>query len=339
MKKVSLHDISQSLNISKGTISLVLNGRGDEKRVSKATQEKIIKFAEEHNYKANHLARGLSLGKSEMIGLVVPNISDSFYARIARRIEKRAEQLSYSVVFSSTGESKESESKLIQNMLDRQVDGLIIATCQKNSKDILRLKKYNIPFVLIDRHYPEIETNFVGMDNVGGIELAVEQLIKNGKRRIAFISLTDALEPLRERLDSYILTMKKHSLDFNEDFIQKLDYENIESAMYNVIEKLLQPPNNVEGIVFATHFLAAQGLRELKKMNISVPSELAIVSYGQMNAFDITDPPLTSIILPSDEIGDKAVDILLRCMKEKLKVYERVVLETNLIVRKSCGTQ
>lgn len=339
MKKVSLHDISQSLNISKGTISLVLNGRGDEKRVSKATQEKIIKFAEEHNYKANHLARGLSLGKSEMIGLVVPNISDSFYARIARRIEKRAEQLSYNVVFSSTGESKESESKLIQNMLDRQVDGLIIATCQKNSKDILRLKKYNIPFVLIDRHYPEIETNFVGMDNVGGIELAVEQLIRNGKRRIAFISLTDALEPLRERLDSYIQTMKKHSLDFNEDFIQKLDYENIESAMYNVIEKLLQPPNNVEGIVFATHFLAAQGLRELKKMNISVPSELAIVSYGQMNAFDITDPPLTSIILPSDEIGDKAVDILLRCMKEKLKVYERVVLETNLIVRKSCGTQ
>jgi LacI family transcriptional regulator len=224
-------------------------------------------------------------------------------------------------------------------MLDRQVDGLIIATCQKNSKDILRLKKSNVPFVLIDRHYPEIETNFVGMDNVGGIALAVEQLIRNGKKRIAFISLTDALEPLRERLESYIQTMKKHKLAFDDDFIQKLDYENIETDMYNVIEKLLHSPYNVEGIVFATHFLAAQGLRELKKMNIRVPSELAIVSYGQMNAFDITEPPLTSISLPSDEIGDKAVEILLRCMKEKLNKNERVILETSLIVRKSCGAQ
>ncbi|MCG8515027.1 MAG: LacI family DNA-binding transcriptional regulator, partial [Halanaerobiales bacterium] len=81
MKKVTLNDISERLKISKSTISLVLNGRGDEKRVSKETQEKIIKFAKEHNYKANQLARGLSTGKSDMIGLVIPNISDNFYAR------------------------------------------------------------------------------------------------------------------------------------------------------------------------------------------------------------------------------------------------------------------
>ncbi len=85
---MSLQDISKSLNISKGTISLVLNGRGDEKRVSKETQEKIIKFAKDHNYNPNQLARALSRGKSDMIGLVVPNISDVFFATIARIIEK-----------------------------------------------------------------------------------------------------------------------------------------------------------------------------------------------------------------------------------------------------------
>ncbi len=133
LKKISLQDISKSLNISKGTISLVLNGRGDEKRVSKETQEKIIKFAKDHNYNANQLARALSRGKSDMIGLVVPNISDVFFATIARRIEKKAEQSGYNVIFSSTGERIEKESRIIQSMLDRQVDGLIIASCQKKA--------------------------------------------------------------------------------------------------------------------------------------------------------------------------------------------------------------
>ena len=122
MKKISLQDISSQLNISKATISIVLNGRGDEKRVSKTTQEKIIQFARENNYKANYLARGLSLGKSDTIGLVVPNIGDSYFARIARRIERKARRSGYNVVFSSTGESKERESELIQSMLSRGVD-------------------------------------------------------------------------------------------------------------------------------------------------------------------------------------------------------------------------
>lgn len=337
MKKISLQDISESLNISKSTISLVLNRRGDEKRVSKETQEKIIKFAKEHNYKPNQLARGLSRGKSEMIGLVVPNISDSFYSLIARRIEKKAEQFGYIVVFSSTGESKERESKLIQSMLDRQVDGLIIATCQKNDNDIIELKKRNFPFVLIDRHYPEIETNFVGMDNIGGISLAAEQLIHLGRKRIGFVSLAIGLEPIRERLASYVQTMKKYGLPVEEGFIQELDYENTETDMHDVIKEMVSSPISIEGIIFATHYLTAYGLRELKRLNIQVPTDVAIVSYGQMSDFDLIEPPVTSVLLPSSEIGDMAVDILLRNMKETTLNYENVSLKTKLVVRKSCG--
>lgn len=316
----------------------MLNGRGDEKRVSKETQQKILEFAKEHNYKANQLARGLSRGKSEMIGLLVPNISDSFFARIARRIEKKAEQCGYNVVFSSTGESKERESKLIQSMLDRQVDGLIIATCQKNSEDILGLKKINFPFVLIDRHYPEIETNFVGMDNIGGISSAIETLMQSGRKRIGFISLTLSLEPIRARLASYKETMGKYGLPIEEGFIQELDHEYVEADIQKVIREMIQFPRSIEGIVFATHYLTADGLRELRKMNISVPNDVAIVSFGQMNAFDLIEPSVTSVLLPSSEIGDRAVDILLHNMKESMLSYENVSLKTELIVRKSCGT-
>jgi LacI family transcriptional regulator len=338
LKTISLHDISVAMNLSKATISYVLNGRGDEKRVNKNTQEKILKFAKANNYQPNQLARGLSRGKSDMIGLVIPNISDSFYARIARRIEKTAEQFGYNVVFSSTGESKDRESKLIRTMLDRQVDGLIIATCQKNSEDILSLKKRNIPFVLIDRYYPEIETNIVSMDNEEGISLLVEQLIQLGRKRIGFVSLDSKIEPLRERLDSYVQTMKKHGLPVEEGFIQELDLDNMEAGMHNVIKELVQFPKSADAIVFATHFLAAEGLRELKKMNIRVPADVAMVSFGQMNSFDLTDPPITSNILPADEIGDQAVDILLKCLNEKKMECEKIIIKTKLVVRKSCGT-
>jgi LacI family transcriptional regulator len=338
MRKVSLQDISDKLNISKPTISLVMNGKGDEKRISKDTQKRIINFAKEHNYKANQLARGLSRGKSDMIGLVIPNISDSFYARIARRIELKAGLSGYNVVFSSTGESKEKETELIQSMLDRQVDGLIIASSQKNRDDIIRLKKNNFPFVLIDRKYPDIDTNFVDVDNIGGISLALEQLVRSGRKRIGFVTLKPGLDAIYERLVGYRQTMEKHGLAIEKEFVQELDYEHIESGMNKVISDLARSPNSIEGIVFATHFLTAAGLRELKKLTIRVPADVAIVSFGQMSAFDLTDPPITSVIQPTDELGDKAVDILLQNLENGPLENEKVSLKTSLMVRKSCGS-
>lgn len=337
VKHLSLNDISKSLNISKSTISLVLNGRGDEKRVSKDTQEKIIKFAKEHNYNPNQLARALSRGKSDMIGLIVPNISDVFFATIARRIEKKAEQSGYSVIFSSTGESIEREVKMIQSMLDRQVDGLIITSCQMNDKGILGLKKDNFPFVLIDRVYPEIETNFVGFDNNEGIASATELLINSGRKRIGFVSITTVLETLRERSASYLQTMEKHGLQVEEGFIQEVVRDCVETDIYNAIRALVQDPIGIEAIVFATHYLAAEGLRALKSMQIRVPDDVAVVSYGERRDFDLLEPALTSVRLPVHEMGDKAVDILLKNMKETTSTYETVRLSTELIIRKSCG--
>lgn len=336
MKKISLQDISASLNISKTTVSLVLNGRGDEKRVSKDTQNRIIKFAKDHNYNPNQLARGLSRGKSDMIGLIVPNISDCFYAGIARRIEKKAEEYGYNVIFSSTGEKMDREASLIKNMLHRQVDGLIIATCQKNADDIADLKKRNFPFVLIDRNYPDIKTNFVGMDNDGAIEQAVKQLIISGKKRIGFVSLTEKLEPLSSRLAGYTRTMKANGLNVENGFIQEVRYDNIEADMHRAILKMLEEPVNVDGIVFATHFLTAYGMRELKKMNYKVPYDIGIVSFGQMSNFDLLDPPVTSLLLPVNKIGDKAVEILMQNINEKRTAFEQLSLGTEMVVRSSC---
>lgn len=337
LKKITLQDIASQLNISKSTISTVLNGHGDEKRVSKETQEKIIQFAKESNYKANHLARGLSLGKSDMIGLVIPNIADNYYARIARRIERKARLSGYNVVFSSTGEKQERESELIQSMLSRGVDGLIIASSQKNEEDILKLKKNNFPFVLIERCYPELETNFVGEDNEGGVSLAVKQLIQLGRKRIGFVSLKPGLEAMRMRLEGYQNTMEQSGLAVQDEFIHELEYEYSESEMYEVIKSMVQFPTSIEGIVFATHFLAASGIRALKQLNIRVPMDVALISFGQMNAFDLIEPPVTAVVQPVDELGDRAVEMLLENLEGKNLNHRKIILSNSLMIRKSCG--
>ncbi|MCG8307360.1 MAG: LacI family transcriptional regulator [Cytophagales bacterium] len=337
MKKISLLDISEKLKISKSTISIVLNGRGDEKRVSKETQEKIVKYANEHNYRPNQLARGLSRGKSETIGLIVPNISDTFYSRIARRIERKARLSGYTVVYSSTGESRTRENELIQMMLDRQVDGLIIASTQKNQEDVVRLKNQQFPFVLIDRHYPDVETNFVVVDNAGGTSKAVEQLIKLGKKHIGFVTLKPGLEAIRQRLIGYEETLKKYGLYEGMKNVKELDPDHLDCEMMEAIKSLVQSTHKVDGIVFATHYLTTQGLRELRKLSVKIPHEIAIVSFGQMSFFDLIEPPITSVNQPVEEIGDKAVEILLDNLVEKKLTYDQQYLKTKLEIRKSCG--
>lgn len=323
--------------ISKSTISIVLNGRGDEKRVSQETQEKILNFAREHKYKANQLARGLSRGKSDTIGLVVPDISDSFYACIARRIERKAEQSGYNVVFSSTGERQDRESKLIQSMLDRQVDGLIIASAQKNHEDIISLQQSHFPFVLIDRHYPEIESDYVIIDNYGGTISAVDQLVKQGRQHIAFVSLSDGLEALNQRFLGYKAAMENHGLAVDEASVHFVGLDNIEEEMQRCVEELFTDVQTVDGIVFATHFLTAAGLREIKKRGIRIPEDVGIVSFGQMEAFDLLEPPISSVSLPANEMGDKAVEILLNKMNGVASDRQNECLETDMLVRRSCG--
>lgn len=339
MKKLTLQDIAKELNISKATISIVLNGHGDEKRVSKETQERIIQFAKENNYKANHLARGLSLGKSDTIGLVVPNIGDTYYARIARRVERKARKSGYNVVFSSTGEDGGRESELIQGMLNRGVDGLIIASSEKNKEEIENLKNNNYPFVLIERWYPGLETNFVGEDNKGGVVSAVMQLLKTGRRRIAFVTLKPELEAIRMRLEGYTETMKMNSLPIEDGYIQEMAYEYSEEEMCETIQSLINLSGGIDGLVFSTHFLAASGIRALRKLNVKIPADIGLVSFGQMNAFDLVDPPVTSVIQPIEDLGDQAVEMLLKNLKKdkKQKHDQKIILKNRLEIRKSCG--
>ncbi|WP_422079308.1 LacI family DNA-binding transcriptional regulator [Ulvibacterium sp.] len=338
MKKIFLKDIAAELNLSKTAVSLVLNNRGDENKISKETQKRILDFARENNYRPNQMARGLSLGKSETIGLIVPNISDIFYARIAHHIELRAKTLGYNVVFSSSNEDAKMEKELVYSMLNRQVDGLIIASTQKNKDEILKLKRANFPFVLIDRHYPDVKTNYVIVDNFDGAKNITQHLLGKGRRGIGLVTIKSELDAMLQRRLGYEKALKDWGLNIDTGILKELDPFRYKSEMKGAIRDMVNGAKRVDALVFTTHYLAASGLRELKLLNVQVPDEVAIISFDELGAFDLVDPPITTSKQPVDDIGNLAVEILVNEIEKKnMKIENQSVLQTQLLIRKSCG--
>jgi len=338
LKKIYLKDIAKSLQVSKTTVSLVLNNKGDIHKISKDTQKRILDFARKHNYKANHLARGLSRGQSETIGLIIPNIADVFYSKIASCIEKKAKEYNYTVVFSSSNENTETEKELILSMMNRQVDGLIIASTQQNETDIQQLKNAKFPFVLIDRHYPDIDTNYVIVDNHDGVKNVTQHLINLGKEKIGFISIEPKLDAIKQRLYGYQDALLVNDIPEKKEYIKELNNNNYQQQMKGAIRELVGAPNHVDAIVFSTHYLTASGLRELRLLNCKVPDDVAIVSFDELSAFDLIDPAITAIIQPVNKLGNYAVEILLDEMEgRKTSKESKKILKTELVVRKSCG--
>lgn len=338
MKKIYLKDIANDLNLSKTAVSLVLNDKGDENKISQDTQQRIIEYAKKHNYIPNQLARGLSRGKSETIGLIIPNISDTFYSKVAGVIERKAKENGYTVLFSSSYEDPEKEGELIRSMLNRQVDGLIIASTQQNQNEIDFLKKENFPFVLFDRHYPDKNTDYVVVDNYSGTRKITEHLLNLGRKRIGLITLKPGLEPIAQRLLGYKDALATFNIKLEKEHIFEIEREEYLHEIEKAIQNLLLSKKAVDAIVFTTHYLASQGLRLLKKLKIKVPDDVAIVSFDELSAFDIVDPPITSVIQPIKEMGCSVIDVLLNKINGDINQDSKgIVLETKLEIRQSCG--
>jgi len=340
MKKVSLADVAKSLGVSKTLVSLVLNDKGDEKGISKDTQSRVRNKVKELNYKPNQFARGLRVGKSNTIGLVVADISNSFYAKICRSIEDNCTANGYNLIICSSDENPEKESTLIQMLIDRQVDGLIISTTQNNNKDINLLKKSNFPFVLIDRHIPNIESNFVIVDNKAGAKNAVEHLIRLGKKRIGHLTISPShLSSLKDRTAGYKEALKENKIKFDDSLIREISFENIKEDVRSALKELMSAPQSINSLFVANNNIAVACLACLKEMNISIPQDIALVSFDDIDAFNLCSPPVSAVSQPILKMGEQAVKILIENIKNT-KVTEpvKVLLPTQLEIRQSCGS-
>ena len=340
MKRASLKDIAEALNVSKTLVSLVLNNKANEWGISEETQKKVRKKAEELNYYPNQMARGLRTGKSNIIGLVVADISNPFYAKISRTIEHEVARLGYHLLVCSSDEVEEKENKLIELLRDRQrVEGLIVATTQQNADQFNQLKKQQYPLVLIDRKLPGFACSYVGVDNVKGAYQMVDHLIKMGMRKIGMVNVTPShLSSLNERVEGYKEALKKNGIRFSNEWIQSVSYQDIGNTTINAVNNLLSPAVGAEAIFTINNYVAINCLQTIHKMKKRIPEDVAIVCFDDLDAFNFSHPPLTTIAQPVEQIGDEAVKLLMKQIDGKKFSVQEKILPPKLVIRESCGS-
>lgn len=338
MKKVSLADVAKSLGVSKTLVSLVLNGRGNEKGISQNTQKRVHEKVKELKYKPNQFARGLRVGKSNTIGLVIADIANPFYAKLCRSIEDALNKKDYNLMICSTEENPEKESDLINMLIDRHVDGLIISTTQKSNDDIVRLMENKFPFVLIDRHIDDLETNQVIVDNEKGARNAVQHLIDLGHKEIGHLTLTPThLSTIRDRTVGYENALLDNGIEVNHDLIKSIPFGNLQVDVAVALDELRITHPNISALFVVNNLLALAAMQHFSDIGLSIPDQVSIISFDDIEVFKLCSPPITAVSQPIDEMGKTACKILLsEINKTSNGQIQKVCLSTKLNKRKSC---
>ncbi|MEO6687300.1 MAG: LacI family DNA-binding transcriptional regulator [Dyadobacter sp.] len=315
IKKISLKDIALKAGVSTALVSYVLNGKEKESRVGQEIAKKIKEIASELNYQPNHLAKSLRSGKTHTIGLVIADISNPFFANIARVVEDEAKRSGYTVIIGSSDEKAEKAWDLLNVLINRQVDGFIIVSSEHSESHIRHLQERNIPFVLLDRHFPDLQTDFVATNNYKASYDAGVHLLKGGYEQIGLIAYKSDMYHMKERIRGYQQALKDHHFDLHPNWLKEVRFENIEKEVKIAIDEMISSKDKVDAIIFATYGLAINGLKYINELKLKVPSDLGIVSFGQAEVFDLYYCPITYLKQPLEMLGKTSVEFLL----EKLK--------------------
>ncbi|MBE9601221.1 LacI family DNA-binding transcriptional regulator [Pedobacter sp. MC2016-24] len=332
MAKLSIKDIAQRCNTSITTVSFVLNGKADEKRISVELKEKILKTIEDTGYKQNQFARGMRTGKTNIIGLIIEDISNAFFSAVARIIEEDAYKRGYKIIYCSTDDNTEKTKELIKLFVERNLDGYIITPPKGVEDEIQSLIDRKIPVVLFDRYFPGLETDYVVVDNFNTSKKAVQHLFDSGFEHIALVTTSSDQNQMLERLNGYEKTILENG---KEPKILKIPFTCSPEQSVKEIVTYLKENKEVDAIFFSTNYLAFKGLEAINQLKLTIPDDFAVVAFDDQDFFRIYNPSITAVAQPVRDISLKLIDIILQKMNSEEKLVEKVVLSTNLIVRDS----
>jgi LacI family transcriptional regulator len=329
-KKASLKDIAQKLGVSTALVSYVLNNK-KEGRIGKEISQKIREVAGQLNYRTNQIAKSLKTNKTLTIGLIVADISNPFFSGLARIIEDEAEKYNYTVIFGSSDENAQKSGKLIDTLVNRQVDGLIIAPSADSESQIIDLQQHEIPFVLIDRYFPAIRTSYVALDNYTAACTATKYMIDQGRKRIGMISYDTELFHLQERNRGYLSALKNARLPGKKKWLREVDIRNNKAEIEKAIHELLYLDPPIDALLFGSNRIAVLGLKYINALPLTVPKDLAIISFDETEALDLFYAPVAYVRQPLQEMGRLATKLLLECIEKNDKITQ-VNMQAELVV-------
>ncbi len=332
MKKVYLKDIAKEANVSTALVSYVLNDRLTD-RIKPETASRIKKIAERLNYTPDFLGKALKSQKTKTIGLILADLANPFSAQIARIIENKVSAHDNIVIIGSTDEKNENFKGLVTTFTNRQVDGLILLPTAHSENEIQRIHKTNIPYVLMDRYFPNKPYNFVVNDNHYTTYTAVKQLIKNGRKKIGFITLDIDLFHISERTRGYLDACKEANIP-TQKMVKKVNGNQLSIEVEQAIEELMYSCPDVDALLFSTNLLTLYGLKYAIKHKLQVPEVIEIMAVDEAEYYDIFPTPITYYKQPLEEMCNKAVQFLMSKIESNNSESIQEVIKGTLVIGK-----
>lgn len=331
--RITIKDIAKALNISVSTVSRALQDHPD---ISKRTKDLVKKYATEHNYKPNAIALSLKTQRTNIIGVIVPEIVHHFFSSVFAGIEDTANQNGFSVIVCQTSEDYEKEVKSVETLQSARVCG-VLASLSKSTTDFNHYKELteeNIPLVFFDRICTCLKTDRVVIDDYNGAFMAVEHLIKTGCKRIAFYSAPSNMEISKNRQNGYIDALQRYSIPVDKSLIFECDSR--EKAI-KLTPEVLAMENRPDAFFTINDDTASGVIYAIKRSGLSVPEDISVCGFGDGVVATTCDPTLTTIEQNGYDMGVKACTLLLNRIKNGncMKEVNHSVIRTNLVIRES----
>lgn len=334
MARATIRDIAEKAGVSITTVSLVLNGK--ELRIASATKKKIIRIANELNYRPNQLAVGLITKKTNTIGLLVPDISNAFFGELAKGAEKEAASCAYNIILCNTNDNPDKDVEYLNILLDRGVDAVIMVPSANSAdstakKCLTLMEQCQKPLVLVDRIKMGEKHTSISVDHEQGGYIATKYLIENGHTRIGCITGPLGMLNSRLRFLGYKKALKDSDIRFQAKYVEEGNY-HVEDGE-RLAEGLFE--NKVTAI-FAFNDLMAYGVyKAAAKHGCRIPEDISVVGFDDLFYSGIMEVPLTTIHQPSYEIGEAAVKRIAELLKDENTKKEAIIFKPKLIVRNS----
>ncbi len=330
--KTTLETIAGRTGFSTSTVSRVLSGKSKDGRISEKTAETIRKAAEETGYTPNILAQNLRKGRTFTIGLVVPDISNPYFAEITSVIVAEAKRNGYTTIVTDTMENEAAQNDSVCALVSRKVDGMIIVPCGSDPKFLEEINEHTTPVILVDRYFENSRLPYVSTNNRQGGFDGTNILLRSGHRKIACIQGNHASVPNRRRLEGYRSALRKAGLEEEErivgnDFTVQNGY--IETKL------LLESPDRPTAIFALSNTIGLGAIRAIREAGLRIPEDISIVSFDNNVYLDYLIPAVTRIGQRVEEMGRMAVKLLLESIRGSHKLCSQIELSTENILRES----
>nr|WP_311289772.1 LacI family DNA-binding transcriptional regulator [Paenibacillus glycanilyticus] len=330
MMKATIYDVAKEAGVSIATVSLVINGKG---KISEERREEIRQIMARMGYKPSMIASALTGKKTYALGLLVPDISNPFFAEIARAVEDEGQRHGYSVFICSTDNKDEKALHYAALLQQKNVDGVIISTGMKDLSVLNPLLQGGVPVALLAREFPSVEVPSVVVDDYAGGAAAAEHLILLGHSRLAVLAEQDSISSSRERVKGFRQTAEAAGLVLEPLFVVSCGHnDGKDRAM-----ELLQMKDRPTAIFCCNDLLAIGALRAAKELGLRIPQDCSIIGFDDTVLASVTDPPLTTVAQPIEQMGQRAVQLVVRRIGQPGEVSERVVLAPSLTIRQSAA--